>query len=69
MSAKTGQELRTILKNASQSARIKAKLAGAPLFYIHNGKRNRENADGQKYVVVVNENGQSLEYPVKQMWN
>lgn len=32
---------------------------------MEDGKRIREDADGQKYVLVVDENGDLSEYPVK----
>lgn len=65
LSAKTGRELQKILNKASQSAREKAKAAGAPLYYLSNGKRIREDADGKKYALVMDSEGQLLEFPVK----
>jgi|GEM_PF-3557317 len=46
-----GQELSEILKKASQSARDKAKEAGAPLYYVSNGKYIKEDADGKKHIL------------------
>jgi hypothetical protein len=63
--AKTGQELQEILKKASKSAREKAKSAGAPLYYLSNGKRIREDADGKKFTLVVDSEGNLLEIPVE----
>jgi hypothetical protein len=63
MAAKTGHELQEVLIKASRSAREKAKSAGAPLYYIDNGKRIREDADGRKFVLVVNSEGNPLEFP------
>ncbi|MEK0312256.1 hypothetical protein [Cohnella sp. 56] len=65
MSAKTGQGLREVLKAASKSVREKAKLAGAPLFYMQNGNRVREDADGRKYALVVDSEGKALEFPIE----
>jgi len=65
VSAKTGQELQEVLKAASKSVREKAKLAGAPLFYMQNGNRVREDADGRKYALVVDSEGKSLEFPIE----
>lgn len=62
---KTGQELKQVLNEASKSVREKAKLAGAPLFYMQNGNRVREDANGQKYALVVDENGEVLEFPIE----
>ena len=64
MAAKTGPELLDVLSKASRSAREKAKSAGAPLYYIENGKRIREDADGKKFILVVNSEGKPLEFPV-----
>lgn len=65
MAAKTGPELQEILSKASRSAREKAKSAGAPLYYIENGKRIREDADGKKFVFVVNSEGNPLVFPLE----
>lgn len=65
MAAKTGPELQEILGKASRSAREKAKSAGAPLYYINKGKRIREDADGRKFVLVVNSEGNPLEFPME----
>jgi hypothetical protein len=65
MAAKIGPELQEILSKASRSAREKAKSAGAPLYYINNGKRIREDADGRKFVLVVNSEGNPLEFPLE----
>jgi len=65
VSAKTGQELKEVLKAASKSVREKAKLTGAPLFYMQNGNRIREDADGRKYALVIDGDGKSLEFPVE----
>ena len=46
-----GEELSEILKRASQSARDKAKEAGAPLYYVSNGQYIREDADGKKQIL------------------
>jgi len=65
VSVKTGQELQEVLRAASKSVRKKAKLAGAPLFYMQNGNRVREDADGQKYALVVDDKGSLLEFPIE----
>jgi hypothetical protein len=65
MSVKTGQELQEVLRAASKSVREKAKEAGAPLFYMLNGNRVREDVDGQKYALVVDDKGNLLEFPVE----
>jgi hypothetical protein len=64
MAAKTGAELQAVFKKAKQSVRDKAKLAGAPLYYMRNGKRIREDVDGKKYVMVIDSNGKSTEFNV-----
>ncbi|MDF2647967.1 MAG: hypothetical protein K0Q73_3772 [Paenibacillus sp.] len=65
MSAKTGRELQAILKAANKSVREKAKLTGAPLFYMQNGNRVREDANGRKYALVVDDKGRELEFPIE----
>lgn len=65
MSAKTGQELQEVLKQASKSVREKAKLSGAPLYYMHNGNRIREDADGKKVALIIDADGKTLEFPVE----
>lgn len=65
MTAKTGPELQEVLKRASNSVREKAKAAGAPLFYIRNGKRIREDADGKKYALIIDSDGKLSEFPVE----
>lgn len=65
MSVKTGQELQKVLRAASKSVREKAKLAGAPLFYMQNGHRVREDADGKKYALVEDDKGSLLEFPIE----
>ncbi|WP_127583133.1 hypothetical protein [Paenibacillus koleovorans] len=65
MTVKKGQELQEVLKAASKSVREKARLAGAPLFYMQNGNRVREDADGRKYALVVDGDGKSLEFPIE----
>lgn len=65
MSVKTGQELREVLKAASKSVREKARLNGAPLFYMQNGHRVREDADGRKVALIVDESGNLLEFPIE----
>jgi hypothetical protein len=65
MAAKTGPELQEVLSRASRSARNKANSAGAPLYYIEKGKRIHEDADGKKFVLVVNSEGNQLELSVE----
>lgn len=65
VSAKTGQELKEVLKAASKSVREKAKLTGAPLFYMQNGNRVREDADGRKYALIVDGDGKLLEFSIE----
>lgn len=64
MTAKTGIELQEILKKASQSVREKAKSTGAPLYYMKNGKRIREDADGKKFI-LVNTEGKLMEFTLE----
>lgn len=65
MAAMTGAELQVAFKKARQSVRDKAKLAGASLYYMHNGKRVREDVDGNKYVIVIDSSGNSTEFKVE----
>jgi hypothetical protein len=65
MAAMTGAELQAAFKKARQSVRDKAKLAGAPLYYMHNGKRIREDVDGNKFVIVMDSNGNSTQFKVE----
>jgi hypothetical protein len=65
MAAKTGAELQAVFKKVKQSVRDKAKMAGAPLYYMHNGKRIREDVDGKKHVIVIDSNGNSTEFSVE----
>jgi len=65
VSAKVGQELRSILQAASKSVREKAKQSGAPLFYMKDGNRIREDADGRKFALIIGDNGQQQEFPVE----
>jgi hypothetical protein len=64
LAALTGAELQAAFIKAKLFVRDKAKLAGAPLYYMHNGKRIREDVDGSKYVVVIDSNGNLTEYKV-----
>ncbi|HEY0826994.1 MAG TPA: hypothetical protein VGE40_02780 [Bacilli bacterium] len=65
MTAKTGIELQEFLKKASQSVREKAKSTGAPLYYLRNGKRIREDAEGKKFILVLNTEGKLMEFPLE----
>jgi hypothetical protein len=47
-----GEELKKILKQASEQARLDAKHAGASIYYILDGRRIREAANGQKYEII-----------------
>ncbi len=57
-----GEELKKILKQASEQAKSDAKRAGASIFYIVDGKRIREAANGQKFEIIFDENGKRKEY-------
>ena len=57
-----GEELKRILKQASEQAKSEAKQAGASIYYIVHGKRIREAASGQKFEIIYNENGKREEY-------
>jgi len=57
-----GEELKRILKQASQQAKSEAKQAGASIYYIVDGKRIREAASGQKFEIIYDENGKREEY-------
>jgi hypothetical protein len=57
-----GEELKRILKQASEQAKSEAKQAGASIYYIIDGKRIREAASGQKFEIIYNENGKREEY-------
>ena len=65
MTVKTGQELEVIFKKARTTVRNRAKSAGAPLYYVLNGKRIREDADGKKYALIIDSDGKLLEFDVK----
>ncbi|EHS58066.1 MULTISPECIES: hypothetical protein [Paenibacillus] len=56
------EELQRILKQANEFARKQAKEAGASIYYIKNGKRVREDANGQKYEIVFDTLGIRKEY-------
>ncbi|HEY0827373.1 MAG TPA: hypothetical protein VGE40_04715 [Bacilli bacterium] len=57
-----GEELKEILKQAMKQMELEAKLAGASIYYMVDGKRIREAASGQKYEIIYDENGNRLEY-------
>ncbi len=57
-----GEELQEILKKASEQAKAEAKLAGASIYYMVNGKRIREAASGQKFEIIYDEHGKREEY-------
>jgi hypothetical protein len=57
-----GEKLQEILKKASAQAKEEAKLAGASIYYMVNGKRIRETASGQKFEIVYDENGRREEH-------
>jgi hypothetical protein len=65
ITVKTGHELEQVFKRAKQSVREKAKSTGAPLYYLHNGKRIREDANGKKYALIVDSDGKLLEFNVE----
>lgn len=50
------------LQQANINVRLKAKEAGASIYYIKNNKRLREDASGQKYEIVYTESGERKEY-------
>ncbi|MGV7114653.1 hypothetical protein, partial [Paenibacillus kyungheensis] len=50
------------LQQANMNVRLKAKEAGASIYYIKNNKRLREDASGQKYEIVYTESGERKEY-------
>lgn len=57
-----GEELQGILKKASEQAKAEAKLAGASIYYMVNGKRIREAACGQKFEIIYDENDKREEH-------
>lgn len=65
MTAKTGKDLQAVFKKAKQSVRDKAKASGAPLYYLSNGKRIREDVDGSKHVLVIDSDGMLTEYNIE----
>jgi gas vesicle protein len=56
-----GEELKKILKQASEQAKSEAKESGASIYYIEDGKRIREEASGQKFEIIYDENGKREE--------
>ncbi|WDF50737.1 hypothetical protein PQ460_22655 [Paenibacillus sp. KACC 21273] len=50
------------LQQVNINVRLKAKEAGASIYYIKNNKRLREDASGQKYEIVYTESGERKEY-------
>lgn len=65
MPAVTGDELRKTFKRVKQTVRSKAKEAGAPLFYVENGKYIREEANGDKFIRVVEPDGTIKDFKVR----
>lgn len=65
MPAVIGEELRKAFERVKKSVRSKAKIAGAPLFYMENGKYIREEANGEKFIQVIEANGTVKDFKVK----
>jgi hypothetical protein len=65
LSAVIGEELRKTFERVKRSVRSKAKKAGAPLFYMENGKYIREEANGEKYIQVIEADGTVKDYKVR----
>ncbi|MBB6673583.1 hypothetical protein [Cohnella nanjingensis] len=59
---KTVEELNEIFKEIEQSVQDKAKKAGAPIFYIENGKRIRQEPTGERFVLVIDSDGTPAQY-------
>lgn len=56
------EQLQEILNKANQHALKQARESGASVYYIKNNKRVREDAEGNKFEIVYDENGKKLEY-------
>jgi hypothetical protein len=56
-----GDQLKQILRKANEHAKAEAKKAGASIYYIVDGKRIREDSDGQKYEIVYDQTGNRTE--------
>ncbi|NOU69310.1 hypothetical protein GC096_35425 [Paenibacillus sp. LMG 31461] len=59
---KTEKELNEIFKKIEQSVQDKARKAGAPIFYIENGKRIRQEPTGERYIQVIDSDGNLTDY-------
>ncbi|WP_090677110.1 hypothetical protein [Paenibacillus tianmuensis] len=59
---KKGDELKEVLKHIERSVQMKAKEAGAPLYYIKNGKRIRQEPSGEKFVQIIDSDGNPADF-------
>ncbi|MCH1638948.1 hypothetical protein MJ257_02415 [Paenibacillus timonensis] len=55
------EQLQSILKKASQRARLQAKQSGASLYYIKDNRRIREDAEGNKFEIIFDTEGKRTE--------
>ncbi|MDQ0047320.1 hypothetical protein [Paenibacillus polymyxa] len=63
MSRISTNDLKDILKRATQSARQEAKKKGVPAVYEENGKMIKEYPDGKKTQIIFTEEGKrEVEY-------
>lgn len=56
------EQLQQAFQQANLDVRLKAKKAGASIYYMKNNKRLREDANGQKYEIIYTESGERKEY-------
>lgn len=56
------EQLQQAFQQANLDVRLKAKEAGASIYYMKNNKRLREDANGQKYEIIYTESGERKEY-------
>lgn len=56
------EQLQEVLKKANQHARKQARESGASIYYIKNNKRVREDAEGNKFVIVFDATGKRQEF-------
>lgn len=56
------EQLQKVLKKANQHARKQARESGASIYYIKNNKRVREDAEGNKFEIVIDATGKRQEF-------
>ncbi|MDO7907497.1 hypothetical protein Q5741_13885 [Paenibacillus sp. JX-17] len=61
---KTSEELKSIFKTIVVSVQEKAKQSEAPIFYFENGKRIRQEPNGDRFVQIIDSNGEKVDYKI-----